>query len=273
MGKLYTKYVLQGENILATFEDGTVYSPTGTIGTGHQVLMYYDGNRIYRSVSSPFGDGFPNVLARCNEFGGIESEDGTRLGYCEGGKVKNAGGSEIAYYDGDMYGAAAAACAVLFGLREKDQTADAGDMDSGERKSDDVGNGGDSSPLRLIFSFLLSAFLTVVKFLWKLVKTIHLWGPYVFPLLLSCVIMAPAFLFIPILLYMALHTVALLKCKKRQGKGKYRPVIIGFILFLVFFFLPAIPADIYLIVWLIRDQKQRDGLTKEQQEMENETRL
>lgn len=235
--------------------------------------MYYDGNRIYRSVTSPFGDGFPNVLARCNEFGRIESEDGTRLGYCEGGRVKNAGGSEIAYYDGEMYGAAAAACAVLFGLRERAQEADAGDTDSGERKADGGGSGGDSSALEFIFSILLSALLTMAKLLWKLAKTIHFWGPYVFSLLLSCVVIAPAVLFIPLLLYMALHTVLLLKCKKRQGKGKYRPVIISFILFLVSSFLLGIPADIYLIVWLIRDKKQRDGLTKEWQEMKDATKL
>lgn len=264
MGKLYTKYALQGENILAMFENGTVYSPAGTLGTGHQVLMYYDGNRIYRSVTSPFGDGFPNVLARCNEFGRIESEDGIRLGYCENGEVKDGSGSIVAYYEGDMFGAAAAACAVIFhlsDLRNPSHTdSNVADSDHFNRSmSDGISENTNDFSVASMISSILGIVLLAVR---KLIKTIPIWGPYIFTFLLSALVVAPGLpiiFLLPILLYFILHMVLLIKCRKREGKWKYRPALISLLVYVATIFLLGIPAIIYQIIWLVREQKGREN--------------
>lgn len=254
MGRLYSgsgTFTLNPENTLATFEGGTVYSPAGALSTGHETLMYYDGGRIYRHLDEAIA-GSPVVLARCDEFGRIKSADGVILGYCENGEVKNRSGQGIAYYEGDMYGAAAAACAVLFGVGAKKANPAPGPNT----------NGGDRTGAELVFSILGLALLNAGKLLRKLIKTIHFWGPYVFTLVLSCVVAAPAVSIIallPILLYLILHTILLLKCRKRQGKDKYRPLVISFLLYLVSFLLLGIPAVIYQIVWLVRDRKKNQA--------------
>ena len=262
MGCLYTgsgTFTLNPERTLATFESGTVYSPAGALSTGHKVLMHYDGGRIYRYVDEAIV-GSPVILARCDEFGRIKSEAGALLGHCEGGKIKDSAGQVIGYYDGDMYGAAAAACAVLFDVSGRSKEENTGkDTDDKKCESFGKGNGSDGSTLELIFSIIGLALLSAGKFLWKLIKTAYLWGPYVFTLVLSAIVVAPAAMIIllPILVYLALHTVLLLKCRKREGKGKYRPAVISFLIYLISFFLLGIPAIVYQVVWLVRDQKKK----------------
>ncbi len=272
MGKLYTNYAFQGEKILATFENGTVYSPSLSFGMGHQVLMYYDGSRIYRSVTSPFLDGLPNVLARCDKFGRIESENGTRLGYCENGEVKDSSGSIIAYYDGDMFGAAAAACAMLFHLSDENNvsTSDTNGVYSENSKetkaADSSTNANDSSIVSVIFTVLGAILLGV----WKFIKTLPFWGPYVIPIFLTVfgvLFLTPqlsdstnsassgiadgsaALFFIA---YLILHTVILFKRKKWESKYKYWPIYVEFILF-VFTFVSmwGVPAVAFQIGVLI----------------------
>lgn len=271
MGKIYTKYVLQGEQILATFENGTVYSPTGTLGIGHQILMYHDGGRIYRSVSSPFGDGFPNVLARCDKFGRIETEDGTRLGYCENGEVKDSSGSTVAYYEGDMFGAAAAACAVIFSLSDTSNPPDtntddddSGRIDSSKSASSST-NTNDFSTVSVIFSILGAVLIA----LWKFIKTIPFWGPYG-SILLIVFTAGPrpagsssgggsaGAVGLFFLAYLILHTILLFKCKKWEAKHKYWPIYVGFIL-LVVTFVPmwAVPAVAFQVGVLIYTKQQR----------------
>ncbi len=107
-----------------------------------------------------------------------------------------------------------------------------------------------------LFELIGTLFMGVLYVLWKIIKTFPFWGPYVFTLVLSCLLIAPAVLIIPLLLCLVLHTVVLIKCRKRQGKGKYRPAVISFLIYLVSFFLLGIPAIIYQIVWLVRDRKK-----------------
>ena len=256
MGRLYTgsgTFTLNPENTLATFEGGTVYSSDGSLLTGHKVLMHYDNGRIYRYVDEAIV-GAPVVLARCDKFGKIKSESGAVLGYCEDGTVKDRSGCSIACYEGDLYGAAAAACAVLFGLDDRSRRADIGNADADHHTSGS-GSGSDSSALEIVFSIVGLALLNAGKLLRKLLKTVYIWGAYVFPLVLSCILIAPGapVILLPTLVYLVLHTVLLLKCRKRQGKGQYRPAVISFLLYLVSFLLLGIPAVIYQMIWLVRE--------------------
>ena len=269
MGKLYTKYTLQGETVLATFENGTVYSPSGTLGTGHQIMMYYDGNQIYRSVTSPFGDGSPNVLARCDNFGRIDSGTGTRLGYCENGEIKDSSGSIVAYYDGDMFGAAAAACAAIFRLNDaSNNTNDADSKSSDTSKSADSSvNTDDFSAASVIFSILGSIFIAV----WKFIKSIPIWGPYGSILLLPFLMtagsssnsssggsgsVAGVFFFA----YLILHTILLFKCKKWASKHKYWPIYVGFILLVTtlvaMWAVPAVAFQIGVLIYMNQQRKE-----------------
>ena len=259
MGRLYTKYALQGETILATFENGKVYSPAGTLGTGHQIMMYYDENRIYRSVTSPFGDGSPNVLARCDNFGRIDSGTGTRLGYCENGEIKDSCGSIVAYYDGDMFGAAAAACAVIFSLSDTNNDT--------SKSSDSPVNTNDFSAASVIFSILGTIFIAV----WKFIKSIPIWGPYGSILLLPFLMtpgssgnsssggsgsVAGAFFFA----YLILHTILLFKCKKWAAKHKYWPIYVGFILLVTtlvaMWAVPAVAFQIGVLIYMNQQRKE-----------------
>ena len=249
MGRLYTgsgTFTLNPENTLATFEGGTVYSSDGSLLAGHKVLMHYDNGRIYRYVDEAIV-GAPVVLARCDKFGKIKSESGTVLGYCEDGTVKDKSGRSIACYEGDLYGAAAAACAVLFGLDGHFGRKETGNANADHHTS---GSGSDSSALEIVFSIVGLALLNAGNLLRKLLKTVYIWGAYVFPLVLSCILIAPGapVILLPTLVYLVLHTVLLLKCRKRQGKGQYRPALISFLLYLVSFLLLGIPAVIYQII-------------------------
>lgn len=143
------------------------------------------------------------------------------------------------------------------------------------------GGEGDASFLPVLFAALFAvigaALLAAGRFLWKALKTSPFWGPYAFTVLLpvlmmlimmpsTAVVMVPAVgvvvgLSLPV--YLVLHTVLLVKCKKRQERGKYRPIYIGFALFVLgFAFALCVPAVIYQIVWLVRDKKEQTGGAK-----------
>lgn len=283
MGRLFTcsgTFALNPEETLATFEAGTVYSAKISFAPGGSTLMYYEsfreGARIYRSTSS----GLPNQLAWCDKFGRIEA-NGKLLGYCENGEVKDSSGRTIAYYEGDGYGAAAAACAVLFSLSDADRSENT-NYHTGTQASDSSGSpaassgsgDNDVSFLFVLFAGIGMALLGIVKLLWKGIKTLPFWGPYGFSVLLpllmvlimmpsTAVVMVPAvgaIVGFSLPLYLVLHTVLLIKCKKRQEKGKYWPIYISFALFVLGFTIAlCVPAVIYQIVWLVRDKKKQTG--------------
>lgn len=276
MGRLFTgSSILNPEKTLATFDNGTVCSDKISFAPGGSTLMYYEsfreGARIYRSMTS----GLPDQLAWCDKFGRIDA-NGERLGCCESGEVRNSSGRTIAYYEGDAYGAAAAACAVLFSLGDAD-TADRSDNRDDRSAEEAVPSGGenDGSFLTVLLAGIGMALLGMAKLLWKLIRTLPFWGPYVFiamlPLVMLAVMMpgAAAAAAVPVLgmlegcallLYPILHTVLLVRCRKRQEKGRYRPVYVAFfILILSLLILPCIPAVAYQIVWIVRDQKKRNG--------------
>lgn len=269
MGRLFTDsgtFTLNPETTIATFESGSVYSPAGALGTGNKILIYYDEGRIYRSVTSPFGDGHPNVLARCDKFGRIESADGSRLGYCEQGSVKDRSGQTIAYYEGDIYGAAAAACAVFFGLGNSAQTEKPDDRASGQ--SGEATSTNDYSATSVIFSILGAVFIAV----WKFIKTIPFWGPYGSILLLVSMMRvgpssgsssggAGSVAGVFFLAYLILHTILLFKCKKWEAKHKYWPIYVGFVLLVTTLVaMCAVPAVAFQVGVLIYMKQQRKEL-------------
>lgn len=239
MGRLFTgsgTFTLNPETTLATFENGTVYSAKVSFAPGGGTLMYYnsfrEGARIYRSMTS----GLPNQLAWCDKFGRIEA-NGTLLGYCEDGEVRDSDRRVIAYYEGDAYGAAAAACAVLFSLSDTAQTATSDDTAaqataSSEASSDSDGPG--------VLTILLGLLVMLCMALWKLIKTLPFWGPYVFTGLFGLIIASVASVFVGLLLtvpYLVFHTWLLLRCRRREGRWKYLPVVISFLISATFEFL------------------------------------
>lgn len=153
--------------------------------------------------------------------------------------------------------------------KRSDPVRTASDVSAASSGSDD-----DFSFLSVLFAGIGMALLGIAKILWKALKTSPFWGPYAFTLLLPVLMMlimmpSTAVVMVPVVgvvvglslpAYLVLHTVLLVKCKKRQEKGKYRPIYISFVLFVLFFAVAlCIPAVIYQIVWLVRDKKKQTG--------------
>lgn len=106
MGRLYLKTV-SGETTLAIFDSGQLRVPC-LAGTA----VRYDCNgRIYDGGSK-------QAIATCDTDGNIHKgagSGGTVLARCIDGKIYKGSAFKtvLAHYDGDMFGAAAAAMAVL----------------------------------------------------------------------------------------------------------------------------------------------------------------
>lgn len=103
MGQLYKKSVF-GKKILAYFENGQVHDERNA----GKVLAYYDNRGyIYKDLDTA-------VVATCDINGNIyrgKGVQGAVLAKCEDGKIYKDGKrlkKVLAWYDGDMYGAAAA---------------------------------------------------------------------------------------------------------------------------------------------------------------------
>ena len=114
MGRLYQKTV-SGERTLAYFESGRVRSGKKTTA----IIIYYDGvGKIYQR----FQDSDDYTVAYCDSGGSIRKDNGlfgSVYAKCEDGviyKGSNAEGRVLAYFDGDMYGAAAAAAVTVLKL-------------------------------------------------------------------------------------------------------------------------------------------------------------
>ena len=111
MGRLYQKTVC-GEKTLAYFESDRVRSGNGTA----------DIIASYNSMGQIFGrmlNHSSNIIASCDNNGNIRKGNGAYgwvLAKCEDGIIfegSGAGGRVLAYFDGDMYGAAAVAAVLL----------------------------------------------------------------------------------------------------------------------------------------------------------------
>lgn len=131
-----------------------------------------------------------------------------------------------------------------------------------------VGTDGKSNS-ETILSVIGLILLGIGNFLWKLLKTIPLWTPYAGIVLLlgmltpvgaAGAVASPlgGLIALAVLLYPVLHTVLLLRCRKRTKRHKYRPVYIGFFLFVLTFpFTLGLPAVAFQIGWLIWENKQK----------------
>jgi len=113
MGRLYRRSI-SGEKTLATFENGRVQ---GENNASDMSISYNNVGQIFR----PLPDGGVKAIANCDNSGCIRKGNsvfGFVVAKCEDGVTyegSHSGGRIIAYYNGDMYGAAAAT-ALLLGL-------------------------------------------------------------------------------------------------------------------------------------------------------------
>lgn len=98
MGRLYQKTV-SGEKNLAFFEGGRAQRECSSDETA---IFYNSSGQIYYENPT-------RIVATCNPRGSI-CQDGTVLATCEDGKIYEGSSRKtaLAWYDGDMYGAAAA---------------------------------------------------------------------------------------------------------------------------------------------------------------------
>lgn len=118
MGRLYIK-TFSGEDTLAYYEDGQVRSSR----YGTDTLVWYRDGDIYISELD-FGE---HTIACCDSNGNIyagNSTYGSILAKCKNGVIYEGGSdwnTTLAWYDGDMYGAAAAAAVTLLSLGTQSQ--------------------------------------------------------------------------------------------------------------------------------------------------------
>ncbi len=119
MGRLYEKEMI-GDKTIGYFSNGSVTRGQGIMSDTSAVVKYSNGH-IY---SSWMGSSLSNQIAYCDEYGNLYNGNGggSVLAKLENGIVYNApayGRKEIARYDGDMYGAAAAVAALMLGLADE----------------------------------------------------------------------------------------------------------------------------------------------------------
>jgi len=114
MGRLYQKTV-SGDTVHAHFESGRVRSGKDTADT---LINYNSIGQIYHRLP----DGGDYIIANCDTDGNIRKGSGVHssaVAICKDGLIfegNQPGGRQLALFDGDMYGAAAAFAVVILKL-------------------------------------------------------------------------------------------------------------------------------------------------------------
>lgn len=171
MGRLYVKEMI-GDSTIGYFQNGNVTKGDSSklMSDSSVVLKYRDGH-IY---SEWMGSLLSNQIAYCDQYGNIYAGNGggAVLAKCENGVVYDSGGygkREIARYEGDMYGAAAAVAALILHLGDNGKSTDS---NSSNAQNDSSGNSNDSSSensggcVSAIIGILTSILLFVPLLLW-----------------------------------------------------------------------------------------------------------
>ena len=171
MGRLYVKEMI-GDSTIGYFQNGTVTkgNPSKLMSDSSVVLKYRDGH-IY---SEWMGSLLSNQIAYCDQYGNIYAGNGggAILAKCENGVVYDFGGygkREVARYEGDMYGAAAAVVALMLHLGDNSKSTDS---NSSNAQTDSSGNSNNSPSessggcISAIVRVLLLILLAVPIFVW-----------------------------------------------------------------------------------------------------------
>ncbi len=116
MGRIYIKQTI-GDKTIGYFSNGSVTRGQGIMSDTSTVVKYSNGH-VYGNW---MGSLLSNQVAYCNEHGEIYAGNGggSVLAKLENGIVYDGWGygkKEIARYEGDMYGAAAAVASLILGL-------------------------------------------------------------------------------------------------------------------------------------------------------------
>lgn len=177
MGRLYVKETI-GDKTIGYFSNGSVTRGQGIMSDTSTVVKY-SGGQIYGNW---MGNLLSNQIAYCDEHGNIYvgNGGGSVIAKLENGIVYDASGygrKEIARYDGDMYGAAAAVAALLLHLgRESTASTSNNESVHTDNSGDSGSSTGGSSESSGCISAVISAVLGMIVFciigLWTLLPCI-----------------------------------------------------------------------------------------------------
>lgn len=182
MGRLYIKEMI-GDSTIGYFQNGDVTKGDSSklMSDSSVVLKYRDGN-IYNEW---MGSLLSNQIAYCDQYGNIYAGNGggAVLAKCENGVVYDHGGygkREIARYEGDMYGAAAAVAALILNLGDNGKSTDSYRSNA---QTDSSGNSNASSSesggcISAIIGILTAILLFVPILLWNFLPLVLCIGSF-----------------------------------------------------------------------------------------------
>lgn len=231
MGRIFT------DQTLATFENGTVFK------NGEYLISYEDCGgycSVYRYTDNT---GNSVLSGFCAANGTITAGDGRVLGYCrENGLIVGENGMALSYYEGDMYGAAAAAFALLF-------------------------NGLD----KRTYSGLGATFGVIFRGVIRFIVRIPFWLPYALACLLPLFTMSSTgavstssgvdstLAGLMCFVYIILHSILIHSCKKYKATYRYWPIYASLPILLVSYnmmFIPIVAFQIGVLIWLHKQKKE-----------------
>lgn len=179
MGRLYEKEMV-GDKTIGYFSNGSVTRGQGVMSDTSTVVKYSNGH-IYGNW---MGSSLSNQIAYCDEYGNLYKGNGggSVLAKLENGIVYDAPGygrKEIARYEGDMYGAAAAVAALMLGLANESGKSSVQNETSQSASNETGGGSASSSEEFSVVKFIIAVLLfipmlviSIIKFVFKAMKFI-----------------------------------------------------------------------------------------------------
>lgn len=169
MGRLYEKEMV-GDKTIGYFSNGSVTRGQGIMSDTSTVVKYSSGH-IYGNW---MGSSLSNQVAYCDEYGNLYKGNGggSVLAKLENGIVYDAPGygrKEIARYEGDMYGAAAAVAALMLGLANESGESSV-QNETSQSTSNETGGGSASSDDFDFLKFIIAVLLFIPMLVISIIK-------------------------------------------------------------------------------------------------------
>lgn len=164
MGRIYIKQTI-GDKTIGYFSNGSVTRGQGIMSDTSTVVKYSNGH-VYGNW---MGSLLSNQVAYCNEHGEIYAGNGggSVLAKLENGIVYDGWGygkKEIARYEGDMYGAAAAVASLILGLSSAQKNNPSKPPEPEPQSSEDLNL---LQTIIAILVFLPMLVITIIKYIFK----------------------------------------------------------------------------------------------------------
>lgn len=172
MGRLYEKEMV-GDKTIGYFSNGSVTRGQGVMSDTSTVVKYSNGH-IYGNW---MGSSLSNQIAYCDEYGNLYKGNGggSVLAKLENGIVYDASGygrKEIARYEGDMYGAAAAVAALMLGLANESGESSV-QNETSQSTSNETGGSASSSDFNWLYMIIALPIVLIeylLLFVWKILS-------------------------------------------------------------------------------------------------------